>query len=137
LTTIHDITLQAPSFYDYGDYNVGLVAKVSSNDVRNQIRELFSKCVQGTSVVIVPGQRPRGFDHTEDSVNTVYITFTHGVKARSGYYLLIGFTERENPTPEGLEYVIDMALFYLGTLAVLQEGVYCKELGRATNDWNI
>lgn len=137
MTTLADITLQAPSVYRYGNYSVTLITKVSSWDIFNQLRELFAKCRAGTTVVDVPGTRPAGFDHTEDAVLTVYCEFTHGNKPRDGYYLLRGFSFTDEPTPTGLSRIVYLELFYLGSTTYYQECFEAKDLDEEDNDWDI
>lgn len=136
MTSIADITLQAPSVYSYGNYNVALSALVSSMDILHQVRELFAKSRQGTSVIDVPGSKPLGNDHTEDSVLTRYVDFTHGSKAKDGYYLLIGYDIEESPSARGLEPVIELSLFYLGSESYLQENIVVADMEKTTNDWS-
>lgn len=137
MTTIADITLQAPNVYRYNDYAIGVTAKVSSWDIFEQLRELFAKCRAGVTVVDVPGDKPVGFDHTEDSVNTVYVEFTHGNKAKDGYYLLTGFNYSDDPSAEGLNMIVYMNLFYIGSTSYYQEMLEAYDLEIVENDWNL
>ena len=135
MTAIADITLQAPSVYQYGDYSVTVIAKVSSWDIFKQLRELFAKCRAGTGIGDVPGSRPSGFDHTEDAVLTVFCDFTHGHKARDGYYLLRGFSYSEDPSAVGLSMIVTMELFFIGSTSYYSEEFMAYDLGKADNDW--
>lgn len=137
MTTIDDITLQAPSVYTYDDYTIRIVAKVSSWTIFEQLRELFAKCRAGTVIIDVPGDRPAGFDHTEDSVLTVYVAFTHGNKAKDGWYLLRGFSFSDDPSPYGLSRIVYMDLFYIGSTTYYQELLEAYDLEALSNDWNL
>ena len=137
MTTIGTVTLQAPSVYQYDDYTVKLIAKVSSWDIFSQLREMFAKCRVGTAVQEIPGDRPIGVDQTEDSVLTVYCDFTHGNKARDGYYLLRGFNYSEDPSPTGLGMIVEMDLFFIGSTTYYQEAFAAYDLEHLDNDWDL
>lgn len=137
MTTIGEITLQAPSVYQYDNYSVRVVSKVSSWNIFEQLRELFAKVRAGTVVTDVPGSKPCGFDHTEDSVNTVYVEWTHGNKPKDGYYLLQGFNYSEDETAQGLSMIVYMDLFYLGSTTYYQEMLEVFDLETLENDWEL
>lgn len=137
MTTINGITVQAPNIYRYDNYAIGVTAKVSSWDIFEQFREMFAKCRAGTTVRDVPGDKPTAFDHTEDSVLTVYCEFTHGNKAKDGYYLLLGFNYSDDPSAEGLGMIVYMDMFYIGSTSYYQEMLEVYDLEVVENDWNL
>lgn len=137
MTTIGSITLQAPSVYQYGDYDVKILAKVSSWDIFKQLREMFARCRAGSAVQETPGDRPLGIDHTEDSVLTVYCAFTHGNKPRNGYYLLKSLNYTEDPSAMGLSMIIEMNLFFIGSTSFYQEAYSVYDLDEVENDWDL
>ena len=99
-----------------------------SQDVFNELLELCSLARAGTGIQDIPGSEPVGYDHTEDNVNTVYVTFTNARKAKTGWYLLRGHSYSEDRSVRGYNYYMEIALFYLGNEAGYTDGLLLKDL---------
>jgi len=139
MTSIGTVTITTPYAYNRRGYSITLSSCVDE-DQFNQMRELFAKAEYGTAVHQIPGERPYGEDLTADQVNTVYVTWTHGTtgKVQSGYHLLVpSFSFVETGTPEGLNYVYTIGLFFLGTLSYYQACYAVIDLDVLDSDWGI
>ena len=136
MTTLAGITIVSPTVFHEDSYNIKLAGWVSSSLIFDELREQFALC-GSTAVQSVPGRRPIGWDATMDCVNTVYILFTTGLKARSGYYLLNSFVSYEDDSTKGLHYYFEAGLTFLGTLAYLTLGYEALDLDEELNDWGI
>lgn len=126
--------------YRYRDYDVSVSGTNEDADEFNQLAELYSIARAGAAIRQIPGRAPTGFDHTEDSLCTRYVDFTHGSKPRDGWYLLMpGYSFFEDVTPMGFAYNFSIGLFYLGRHDVdYQMGYRVKSLSRdIDNDWGI
>ncbi len=138
MTQIGTITIDDPKDYHYTDYSVRFTGKVDDEDTFNQLREMFALTPYGTAIQSIPGRRPIPFDHTEDSVCTQYVKFTHGNRPLTGWYLLGAFNILDNHSPEGLlAWYFDITLYWIGTDAQYQACYKAKSLEIVTNDWTI
>jgi hypothetical protein len=139
MTTIGTVTITTPYAYSRRGYAIALSSCVDEEEF-NQMRELFAKAEYGTAVHQIPGERPYGEDLTADEVNTVYVTWTHGTsgKVQNGYHLLRpSFSFTESGTPEGLNYVYNIRLFFLGTTSYYQACYAVIDLDTLDSDWEI
>ena len=140
MTLIGAITIDVPVLYGRGGYAVVMSGSFDDSLGFNELRELFAKAEYGSAIHAVPGARPFGEDLTDASLNTQYVSFTHGVsgKPQNGYYLLRpGHSFSDDESPEGHSYVWSIALFFLGTTAIYQDGYKLKSLESVTNDWGL
>ncbi len=145
MTTVGPVPMTAPATYNRDGYNVNIACAQADADLFNQMRELFSKAIFGTSIKAIPGARPWGQDHTDELKNTQYVAFTHGTpgKPQDGYYLLRpDFSFVEDESPIGHSYVFTIPLFFLGTTAYYQPAILVKGMTDVEdeideNDWLI
>lgn len=140
MTLIGAVTIDIPVLYRRSGYAVVMAGSLEDSAGFNELRELFAKTEFGTAIHQVPGARPFGEDMTEDSLNTQYVSFSHGIsgKAQDGYYLLRpGYSFADDESPEGHDYVFSLSLFFLGTSAYYQDGYKMKELDELDSDWGI
>lgn len=138
MTTIKNITLDIPMAWTFGSREVTMRAIVNTQAQFDELRELFSRARAGIGIQDVPGSRPIGYDHTEDNVNTVYITFTDGNKTRSGWYLLRSMSYAEDTeTPLGFAFYMECGFFFLGTEIDVTDGLVLKHMEDLSNDWSM
>lgn len=140
MTKVGDVTIDTPVTYNRRGYNAILEGSFDDSLGFNELREMWAKADFGSAIHEVPGERPYGEDLTEDSQNTQYIIFTHGTsgKPQNGYYLLrASHNFVEDRSPEGHSYVFAVALFFLGTTAIYQDGYLLTEQEDVTNNWGI
>jgi len=135
MTTINGMTINYVTVFNEKGYSITLAGYVNTQTAFREIREMCALC-DSTSVQFIPGVRPFGWDSTPDKVNTLYIVFTTGLKARSGYYQVDSFNSFEDESTKGLYYYFEMGLTFLGTLSQLQAGYEALDLVKLTNDWN-
>lgn len=132
---INGITVDFMMDYQYSGREVSIALMDNSQDVFRELLELCLLDRAGTGVQDISGSEPIGYDHTEDNLNTVYITFTNARKAKSGWYLLRGHSYPEERSVRGYNYYMEMSLFYLGNEADFTDGLLLKDLEELTNDW--
>lgn len=120
------------------NYGVTIASWVLTEDEFKQIKELFALSSTSTAIEVTPGDVPRGYDHTEDSVNIQFCEFTTQaiMKLRDGWYLLRGLDydiPARRPT-----FLFTISLFYLGPWESFKTGFRVTGLERdAGNDWGI
>lgn len=145
MTQIGVLTIDVPTEYRWGQYNVTLIGSVDRDEDLHSLRELFAKSRVGTAVHDIPGTRPFGEDMDDDQRNTQYVQFTHGDRPVTGWYLLRGFSMFQDESPRGADcdaYLFNVTLFFVGKTSFYVAGFAVKDMEDVEdevleNDWLI
>lgn len=134
---INNITLGGLRVFGRSDYGINFEGWVTDEDTFEELRELFALASTSSSVQVIRGRRPKGIDHTEDSILTVYCEFsTQAIhKLKDGYYLLTGWSEGTDARRP--VFIFRASMVYLGSSSYYQEVIKVMSLEALANDWSI